>query len=890
MNRPISSVTINGKAHQFAPGLTVLQALRLCGADVATLCHDERVQPAATCRLCLVQVEGHSKPLTACNTPLADGMVIRTGTPDLEDERRTLLGWLAQHYPQDVPREYPERPFHQLLQRYGIEARAQADAARVDASHTYLHVDMQRCVMCYRCVRICAELQGQNVWHVVGHGDSSHIVPGMAPSLSASACVACGACVDTCPTAALQDRPVLEHGAPERWTRTVCPYCGTGCELELGTTGARAIVGRPVLDAPASHGHLCVKGRYAVDFGSSADRVTQPMLREHGAWRAATWDEALGFVRDRITAIRARHGVPSLALLGSSRCTNEENYIAQKFARVVLGNHNVDCCARVCHTPTAAAMKLMLGAGAATNSYDDIELARTILVCGANPTENHPVIGARVKRAARNGARLIVIDPRRTELAEMATLHVAPRPGGNIPLLNAMAHVIVRESWIDEAFVSARVAEFDAFRDFIAAWTPETASPLCGVPAEVIVEAARLYATHTPSLMMHGLGVTEHVQGTEGVMALANLALLTGNLGKPGCGVNPLRGQNNVQGAAHMGADPGILTGSIPIEQGRESFERIWGVPLPHEPGLNLLQMMDAAEAGELKMLWAIGYDILLTNANAAATRRALANLELLVVSDLFMNETAREYAHVFLPAASSFEKDGTFMNAERRVQRVRRALAPPGEARSDWEMVRDLAAALGHGARFEFDSAEAIWNEIRAVWPQAAGMSYARLDRGGLQWPCPDEQHPGTTILHRDMFPIGPRAALRRIDYHATPEVVSPDYPFRLMTGRTLYAFNAGTMTQRTPNRILRPTDTLDICAADAQRLGLADRERVRVRSRYGETLLPVRVSASVKTGELFATFHDPAVCLNNLTGPQRDRFVKTPEYKVTAVRIERI
>ncbi len=890
MNRPMSTVTINGKAHQFAAGLTVLQALRQCGEDVVTLCHDERVKPAATCRLCLVQVAGHTKPLTACNTPLDDGMVIRTDTPDLEAERRTLLSWLAQHYPQDVPRESPERPFHQLLQRYGIDARGQADTSRVDASHTYLHVDMQRCVMCYRCVRICEELQGQSVWHVVGHGDTSHIVPGTAPSLSASTCVACGACVDTCPTAALQDRPVLEHGAPERWTRTVCPYCGTGCELELGTTGSRAIVGRPVLDAPASHGHLCVKGRYAVDFGSSADRVTQPMLREHGAWRTVTWDEALLFLRDRITAIRAQHGVRSLALLGSARCTNEENYIAQKFARVVLGNHNVDCCARVCHTPTAAAMKLMLGAGAATNSYDDIELARTILVCGANPTENHPVIGARVMRAARNGAQLIVIDPRRTDLAEMATLHVVPQPGGNIPLLNAMANVIVRERWIDEVFVRARVADFDTFRDFIAAWTPEFASPLCGVPPDVIREAARLYATGTPSLMMHGLGVTEHVQGTEGVMALVNLALLTGNLGKPGCGVNPLRGQNNVQGAAHMGADPGILTGSIPIEQGRESFERIWGVPLPNEPGLNLLQMMDAAEAGELKMLWAIGYDILLTNANAAATRRALANLDLLVVSDLFMNETAREYAHVFLPAASSFEKDGTFMNAERRVQRVRQALAPPGEARSDWEIVRDVAAALGHGERFKFDSAEAIWNEVRAVWPQGVGMSYARLDVSGLQWPCPDEQHPGTTILHRDTFPIGPRAALRRIDYHASPEVESPDYPFRLMTGRTLYQFNAGTMTQRTPNRSLRPTDTLDICAADAQRLGLADRERVRVRSRYGEAVLPVRVSASVNSGEVFATFHNPAVFLNNLTSPHRDRYVKTPEFKVTAVRIELI
>jgi formate dehydrogenase major subunit len=353
--------------------------------------------------------------------------------------------------------------------------------------------------------------------------------------------------------------------------------------------------------------------------------------------------------------------------------------------------------------------------------------------------------------------------------------------------------------------------------------------------------------------------------------------------------VNPLRGQNNVQGAAHMGADPGILTGAIAIEQGRASFEKVWGVTLPKEPGLHLLQMMDAAEAGDLKMLWCIGYDILLTNANAPATRRALANLELLIVSDLFMCETARDFAHVVLPAASSFEKDGTFMNAERRVQRVRRALPPPGAARTDWEAIRDVAIALGHADRFRFNDAESIWNEIRAVWPHSAGMSYERLDAGGLQWPCPDEHHPGTTILHVDRFPMGPRATLRRIEFHATPEVVSADYPLRLITGRTLYQFNASTMTGRTLNHELRPTDTLDICAADAQRLGINDHDPVRVRSRYGEATLPARISAAVKEGEVFATFHDPGVFLNNLTSPHRDRFVKTPEYKVTAVRVER-
>lgn len=882
------TANINGQSHRFDATLTLLQALQQLGIDIPTLCHDERITPAATCRMCLVHVAGQHKLVTACNTPVEDGMVIRTDLPELEDERRALVGWLAQHYPQDAPPRAVEKPFHQLLQRYGIAAQGHADGLRVDASHPYLHVDMQHCISCFRCVRICNELQGQHVWHVVGHGDTSHIVPGTAPSLLASDCVACGACVDTCPTSALQDRAVLEQGTPERWTRTVCPYCGTGCEMELGTRGTRAIVARPVLDARSSHGHLCVKGRYAVDFGSSADRVTQPMIREQGAWREVSWPQVLGYLRERISAIRTQHGAQSTAVLGSARATNEENYLAQKFARVVLGTHNVDCCARVCHTPTAAAMKIMLGTGAATNSYDDIELAKTILVCGANPTENHPVLGARIKRAVSQGAKLIVIDPRRTELTQLATLHVAVQAGGNIPLFNAMAQVIVQEQLFDTTFVSTRVAEFEAFCEFIAVWTPEVAAPLCGVPPQIIRDAARLYARNAPALMMHGLGITEHVQGTEGVMALVNLALLTGNLGKPGSGVNPLRGQNNVQGAAHMGADPGILTGAIAIEQGRALFERVWGVTLPQQPGLNLLQMMDAANAGELKLLWSIGYDVLLTNANAAATRSALAKLDLLIVSDFFINETAREHAHVFLPVASSFEKDGTFMNAERRVQRVRRALAPPGNAHADWQIICDVASALGHGAHFNFDSVESIWNEVRAVWPQGAGISYARLEQGGLQWPCPDESHPGTTMLHRESFSRGERAPLRRIDFHPTPERVSDDYPLRLITGRTLYQFNAGTMTHRTKNALLRPTDTLDISEADALAFGLLDRQQARVSSRYGSAELPVRISATVNAGEVFATFHDPKVFLNNLTSSQRDRFVKTPEYKVTAVRVE--
>jgi formate dehydrogenase major subunit len=577
-----------------------------------------------------------------------------------------------------------------------------------------------------------------------------------------------------------------------------------------------------------------------------------------------------------------------VGVLGSARVTNEENYLAQKFARVVIGTNNVDCCARVCHAPTAAAMKMMLGTGAATNSFDDIELARTILVCGSNTTENHPIVGARIKQAALRGAGLIVIDPRRIELAQYAGVHLQPRPGTNIPLLNSLANTIVEEHLYDGEFVQQRVSHWESFREFISQWTAEHAAEISGVPAGLIREAARLYAINKPSMMFHGLGVTEHKQGTEGVMLLVNLALLTGNIGKRGAGVNPLRGQNNVQGSAHMGCEPSNLTGYVPIDAARQTFEQVWQAPLPTSTGLNLMEMMDAAEAGRLKALWAIGYDIFLTNPNTSATRRALEALELVIVQDMFLNETAREFGTIFLPAASSFEKSGTFMNAERRVQLVRQAIEPLGCSKPDWEIICLIARAMDIPEAFSFRAPEEIWAEVRQLWKAGAGLTYERLEDGGLQWPCPSEAHPGTEVLHAEEFVAGQRAALRTIEYRATTETIDEEFPFLLTTGRTLYQFNAGTMTMRSPNAHLRSADTLDISPGDAMHLGIKEGDRVRVQSRWGETVLPARISDHVKSGELFATFHTPEVSLNRLTGGHRDSYAKTPEYKVTAVRID--
>lgn len=888
-------VTINGQSRQMPEGGTILQALRDMAVDIPTLCHDDRLKPCGACRLCIVSVAGWNHHATACNTPLVEGMEIQTHSAEVEGTRRTLLRLLAAEHPVEPLETGPDNVFRHWLHHYqilpgtGSCSSPSRVAAFRDDSHPYIHVDMAQCITCYRCVRICEELQGQFVWRAWHRGAGTRILTETGGPLLESSCVSCGACTDTCPTGALADKTLLKHGPPEAWTRTTCPYCGTGCEMNVGTRNGHITQIRPVPDAPVSKGHLCVKGRYSFDFARSPDRITDPLIREGGKWRTVSWEEAVAFAAERLRGIIAAHGPDSVGMLGSARGTNEENYLAQKFARLVLGTNNVDCCARVCHAPTAAGMKLTLGTGAATNSFDDIEKASAFIICGCNPTENHPIVGARIKQAALRGAALIVIDPREIELTQYATLHLQLRPGTNVPLLHGIAHVLIAEGLCDQTALASRVAGLDEYREFIRDWTPERAGSVSGVPADQIREAARLYARSSPAMCFHGLGVTEHVQGTEGVMCLVNLALLTGNVGRPGSGVNPLRGQNNVQGSAHMGCEPGNLTGYVPLEQARDAFEAAWQAPLPASPGLNLMQMIDAAAEHKLHALWAIGYDVAFTNPNAGITHAALSNLELVIVQDLFMNELARSFGHIFLPACTSFEKDGTFMNSERRVQRVRKVMEPAGHSRPDWEILCEVARAMGSNSHFAFGSAAQIWEEIRTVWKAGAGISYARLEKGGLQWPCPDEDHPGTAVLHVEGFPHGKRAPLQCIPFTATTETTTAEFPFLLTTGRTLYQFNAGTMTMRTPNRLLRGEDTLDMAPADASALGLRGGDLVKVRSRHGETQMPLRISSSVQSGELFATFHTTDVSLNQLTGPHRDRFALTPEYKVVAACVEK-
>lgn len=881
-------VEINGTSHQLEEGLSILQALRKLQIQVPTLCHDERLKPYGGCRLCMVEIAGYPKLQPACTTPLAEGMQIQTHSERAEKSRYENLKLLAEQYP--ATESLDERvEFQRYLLKYGLTPTGGRNGEFLDNAHPYLKVDMSKCVYCYRCVRICNEVQGQFVWRVWNRGDRTEIRPDGNAGMLESSCVSCGACADTCPSGAIMDRLVAEKGAPERWVRTTCPYCGTGCEMNVGVRGTEVVVAKPVLEAPVNKGHLCVKGRYAHRFAHSQDRATSPMIREGDGWRRVSWDEALEHIATRLNGILEETGPSSVGVLGSARATNEENYLAQKFARVVLKSNNVDCCARVCHAPSAAALKATLGTGAATNSFDDIEIAKAFLVCGANPTENHPIVGARIKQQVLRGAKLVVIDPRQIELTAIADVHLQNRPGTNIPVLHAIAHSIIEQKLVDCSFIEERTAEFEAFRQFLAEWTPRRAAEMAGIKEEDIAAAARIYASNAPAMIFHGLGMTEHSQGTESVRCLVNLALLTGNVGKPGTGENPLRGQNNVQGSAHMGCEPSNLAGYTPIAQSAELVESVWGAPVPREQGLNWMQMLDSAKEGKLRALWAIGYDVYFSGPNSNNTGKSLEGIELLIIQDLFLNETAKRYAHVFLPACSSYEKDGTFMNSERRVQRVRQCIPLVGESKSDWEIVCLLAQKMGFGKQFAFENPEQIWEEVRKVWKPGAGISYARIEHAGLQWPCPSEDHPGTQRLHAKTFPMGDRASFSSIPFRPTPEELNEEFPFLLVTGRSLYQFNAGTMTLRTGNTMLRETDYLDMNPSDAQRLQLENGDPVKMTSRYGEAILPARIDPGIQEGQLFTTFHDPRVFLNRVTSGYRDSVVGTPEYKVTAVRLER-
>jgi len=900
---------LNGQTVKACPGETILEVTRRSsGHHVPTLCYDPKLDPFGACRVCMVEIEGRPKPVAACHTPVADGMVIHTESPRLERLRRMTVELLMSDLPADLfdRRHFGHNEFHAVVrQTKASSSRFPAGAQKIDSltalpgqppgfntDHPYLGLDLDSCIVCSRCVRACDEVQGTFALTIQGRGFDSVAVPGAYGDFNASDCVSCGACAYTCPTGAIFDKGFLEFPDQrvDREVRTTCSYCGVGCGFLVQVKNNRAIAVKPADQAASSHGHLCLKGRFAFQYAQSDDRLTTPLLRnpESGVLEPATWEDAVAYVARRLTAIREAHGPEAIAGISSARCTNEENFLMQKFIRSVIGGNNIDCCARVCHSPTAFGMRTTFGTGAATNSFDDIDLAKLLMIVGANPTHGHPVVGARMKQAVLDGAKLIVIDPRATELAQMADVHLALKPGTNVPLFNALAHVIVTEGLCDEEFIANCTEGWEDYRAFIADKSPEWAAPICGVDAEGIRRAARLYATSGGSMMFHGLGVTEHYQGSFGVMLLANLAMLTGNVGRPGVGVNPLRGQNNVQGAADMGAMPDLVTGYQPLTQPEvlATIQDLWGTELNPHKGLTIPDMFDAAIAGRLKALWLVGEDVVQTDPNSAHVIRAMEQLDLLIVQEIFLTETAK-YAHVVLPGASFLEKQGTFTNSERRVQLIRKVIDSPGEARPDWQITQAVANAMG--ANWQYESPDDILEEIAAIWPAWRGLLPERLRAGeGLQWPVPHAEHPGTPIVHEEgRFSRG-RGHLVTADYVPTEEAVTTDFPFLLTTGRLLEHYNSGTMTRRTNNTLLITRDLLELHPEDAARLGVGEGDYVRLRSRRGAVEVAVDVTSRVNPGTLFLTFHFPDVLINLLTSNVREINTKCPEYKVVAVAVE--
>ncbi|MCS6296648.1 MAG: formate dehydrogenase subunit alpha [Nitrospira sp.] len=890
------NLQINGRSVVASPGDSIYRAAKRAGIAVPGLCTSDHLTPFGSCRLCLCEIDGVSGTPASCTTPVREGMVVYTESDRLTRLRKHLVElYLSEQPPGD---RVPE-PLQRLARSVGLnQVRYPQPAGRaniVDRSNPFFVFDNTVCISCARCVRACDEIQGTHALTMVYRGFATRptagaaLLAGKTGALASSNCVSCGACVKECPTGALIEKTILEEGPPDRSVRTTCAYCGVGCTLDAGVLNDRVVRMVPADDGSSNQGHACMKGRFGWTYNYAPDRLRTPLLRQGDQWMELSWPAALDRIAEEWTRIKAAHGPDALATISSSRGTNEENYLFGKFMRCVIGSNHIDNCARVCHSATVTGMMETLGASAATNSIHDVDLAKLILVVGANPTESHPVVGARIKQAVRRGAALIVIDPRRTELARLADLHLQLHPGTNVALLNGMGHVIAKEQLTDAAFVRDRTEGFEEWLAAVEDYTPALASKLTGVPAHLIAEAARRYATSGGSMAVHGLGMTEHRWGSHGVMALVNLALATGHIGKPGTGINPLRGQNNVQGASDVGCLPTFFAGyqSLTDPGLAAAHLAITGRSLPTARGMKTPDMWDAALAGTLKSLWIIGYDVAQTDPNLKKVHAALKQLDFLVVQDLFLSETAK-LAHLVIPGASFLEKDGTFTNLERRIQRIRKVVEPPEGVLPDWQVVCEVSARMGYPMQYSHPSA--IMDEIAQLAPLFAGVSFDRLDAPeGLQWPVPSKEHPGTSLMHEESFPKG-KARFVGVDYLPPGEAPSEAYPLVLITGRILQHYNCGAQTRRTEIMQVVDTDVLEMHASDAATLELRDGDLVRLVSARGEATLPVMISERVQPGELFTSFHFPDTDLNVLLSSSADDSSKCPEYKVSTVRIEKL
>jgi formate dehydrogenase major subunit len=907
------TLVVDGRQVTVPEGTSIMRASMEAGVEIPKLCATDMLDSFGSCRICLVEIEGRNGTPASCTTPVGEGMVVHTRTDRLDAIRKGVMELYVSDHPSgwNEERGTGQSEFDKVAaevgldeNRYGLDGRNHVapgngslniDYLVRDESNPYFTYDPSQCIVCSRCVRACEDVQGTFALTIEGRGFDSRIAAGMNENFVESECVSCGACVQACPTDALREKTVLEHGMPERSVVTTCAYCGVGCSFKAEMKGDEVLRMMPYKGGDANHGHSCVKGRFAYGYATHRDRILKPMIRERVSdpWREVSWEEALAHTASEFRRIQHQYGRTAVGGITSSRCTNEETYLVQKLVRQGFGNNNVDTCARVCHSPTGYGLGQSYGTSAGTQDFDSVEESDVIVVIGANPTDAHPVFGSRMKKRLREGARLIVIDPRRTDLVRSphvgADYHLALRPGTNVALLTALAHVIVTEGLVDEQFVRER-CEWDAFQDwagFVAdeANSPEVVSSYIGVPAEDIRGAARLYATGGNGAIYYGLGVTEHSQGSTAVMAIANLAMATGNIGRRGVGVNPLRGQNNVQGSCDMGSFPHELPGyrHISGDATRAIYEELWGVKLDNEPGLRIPNMLDAAVDGSFRGLYVQGEDILQSDPDTHHVAAGLAAMECVVVQDLFLNETAN-YAHVFLPGSTFLEKDGTFTNAERRINRVRKVMEPKARY-ADWQATQELARALGLDWNYTHPSQ--IMDEIAATTPSFANVSYELLEKmGSVQWPCNDKAPEGTPIMHVDGFVRG-KGRFIRTEYVATDEKTGPRFPLLLTTGRILSQYNVGAQTRRTENVVWHDEDRLEIHPHDAEQRGIRTGDWVRVASRAGETTLRALITDRVSPGVVYTTFHHPLTQANVVTTDYSDWATNCPEYKVTAVQV---
>lgn len=895
-------------------GTSVMRASAEAGIAVPKLCATDSVEAFGSCRLCVVEIEGRRGTPASCTTPVAEGMVVQTQSAKVRKIRKGVMELYISDHPldcltcsangdcelQDMAGAVGLRDVRYEAVDTHFQPRQNGEAnpnfIPKDDSNPYFTYDPAKCIVCSRCVRACEEVQGTFALTITGSGFDSRVSAGAAgDDFMSSDCVSCGACVQACPTATLQEKSVIELGTPERSVITTCAYCGVGCSFKAELNGDQLVRMVPYKHGKANRGHSCVKGRFAYGYASHTDRILNPMIRDRidQPWREVTWDEAFSFTATRLRDIQAKHGKQAIGGITSSRCTNEETYLVQKMIRAVFGNNNTDTCARVCHSPTGYGLRTTFGTSAGTQDFDSVEHTDVVIVIGANPTDGHPVFASRLKKRLRQGAKLIVIDPRRIDLVKSAHIkaahHLPLRPGTNVAVLTSIAHVIVTEGLADEDFIRTRCdwSEFADYAEFVSdlRHAPEATEMLTGVPSGDLRAAARLFATGGNGSIYYGLGVTEHSQGSTTVMAIANLAMMTGNLGRPGVGVNPLRGQNNVQGACDMGSFPHELPGyrHVSDDATRAVFEKLWGVTIDAEPGLRIPNMLDAAVEGTFKGLYIQGEDILQSDPDTKHVAAGLAAMDCVIVQDLFLNETAN-YAHVFLPGSTFLEKDGTFTNAERRINRVRRVMAPRNGL-ADWEVTLKLANAMGAG--WAYTHPAQIMDEIAATTPSFAGVSYEMLEeKGSVQWPCNDAAPEGTPIMHVEGFVRG-RGRFITTEYVATEERTGPRFPLLLTTGRILSQYNVGAQTRRTENVAWHPEDVLEIHPHDAEVRGVKQGDWVRLASRAGETSLRAHLTDRVSPGVVYTTFHHPVTQANVITTDHSDWATNCPEYKVTAVQV---